>query len=110
MLIKKLVTALFLILFSQELSAAEPLQVPVAIQISSKVSDGKYTIPQILSICRDQGFEAVVITDRDLMRWEYGIWPWRNIIKKTVEDNSIIKYGAERYLREFKEFQSKNPD
>jgi len=110
MLIKKIVTALFLILFSQKLFAAELVQVPVAIQISSKVSDGKYTIPQILSICRDQGFKAVVITDRDLMRWEYGIWPLRNILKKTVEDGSVIKYGAQRYIREFKEIQKINPD
>jgi hypothetical protein len=110
MLIRKLTVLLFLVFLSQKLWAAELIQVPIAIQISSKVSDGKYTIPQILAICREQGFKAVVITDRDLMRWEYGIWPLRNILKKTIEDGSIIKYGAERYIREFKKIQQDNPD
>jgi hypothetical protein len=110
MLIRRLALLLFLVFLSQKLWAAELIQVPVAIQISSKVSDGKYTIPQILDICRDQGFRAVVITDRDLMRWEYGIWPLRNILKKTVEDGSIIKYGAERYIRELKKIQQDNLD
>lgn len=110
MLIKKLLIAFLLIFPLHNLFAAELIQVPAAIQISSKASDGKYTIPQILRICRDQGFKAVVITDRDLMRWEYGIWPLRNILRKTVEDNSISKYGVDRYIREFKEIQSKNQD
>jgi hypothetical protein len=110
MLIRKIAILLFLAFFSQKLFAAELIQVPVAIQISSKISDGKYTIPQILAICRDQGFKAAVITDRDLMRWEYGIQPLANILKKTVEYGSIIKYGVKRYIREFQEIQKSNPD
>ncbi len=100
----------FLFFFSQRIFSEELIQAPAAIQISSQVSDGKYTIPQILEICRDQQIKIVVIADRDLMRWEYGIWPWRNIFKKTVEDGSILKYGAKRYLNEFKEIQKNNPD
>jgi hypothetical protein len=110
MLIRKSVILLFLVFFSQKLWAAELIQVPAAIQVSSKVSDGKYSIPQILGICRERGFKAVVITDRDLMRWEYGIWPLRNILKKTVEAGSIIKYGPNRYIREFNKIQRDNPD
>ena len=102
--------AIVLMFFTREILAQDLIQVPAAIQISSQVSDGKYTIPQILNICRQQKFKVVVITDRDLMRWEYGIWPLRNIIKKTVEDGSILKYGAKRYFREFNEIKKNNPD
>ncbi len=101
---------MILMFFPREIFAQDLIQVPAAIQISSQVSDGKYTIPEILSICRQQKFKIVVITDRDLMRWEYGVWPLRNILKKTVEDGSILKYGVKRYFREFNEIQKNNPD
>jgi hypothetical protein len=110
MLIKRVVLLLLLMFSCQNLFAEELIQAPAAIQISSKVSEGKYTISEIAGICREQNFKVVVITDRDLMRWEYGVWPLRNIIKKTVEDNSILKYGAVRYIREFKQAQKENPD
>lgn len=93
-----------------KLFAGDLLQVPAAIQISSRISDGKYSIPEIVRICRDGKYKVVVITDRDLMRWEYGIWPLRNIFKRTVEDKSLLKYGAKRYLDELNAVQSLNPD
>ena len=93
-----------------EIFAKDLIQAPAAIQISSQISDGKYTIPEILSICRQQKFKIVVITDRDLMRWEYGVWPLRNILKKAVEGGSILKYDVQRYFREFNEIKKNNPD
>jgi hypothetical protein len=101
---------LVLVFCSSSCLAGELIQVPAALQISSKVSDGKYTIPEIIRICRNNKFKVVVICDRDLMRWEYGIMPWRNIIKRTEETGSILKYGARRYLKEFKQVKEDNPD
>ncbi|MCX7661668.1 MAG: hypothetical protein N2Z79_03175, partial [Candidatus Omnitrophica bacterium] len=75
--------AIFLISLIFNVSLAEEfVQIPLAVHISSNISDGKYTIEEIVKILRDNNFKAVVITDRDLMEWEYGIWPLRNIIKK----------------------------
>jgi len=86
------------------------IQAPAAIQISSQVSDGKYTLRGIVAIAKENGIKVLVIADRDLMRWEYGIWPLRNIIKKTVEEKSIFKYGIKRYLAEIESLQKDNPD
>jgi hypothetical protein len=44
------------------------------------------------------------------MRWQYGFWPLRNIIKKTVEDNSVFKYGIKRYLQKLENIQRENQD
>ncbi len=101
---------LVLMFCSKPCLAGELIQAPAAIQISSRVSDGKYTIPEIIRICRDYKFKVVVICDRDLMRWEYGINPWRNIIKRTEETGSILKYGVRRYLNEFQQIKKDNPD
>lgn len=77
--------------YSQALAKDEYAQVPCAIQISSQASDGKYALSDIVRIARENGMKAVVITERDLMRWEYGLWPLRNVIKKRVEDKSLFK-------------------
>ncbi len=106
----RILLIIFLMLFCQRAFAAELIQAPAAIQISSDISDGKYTIPQILQICREQKMKVVIITDRDLMRWEYGLKPFANILKKTVENKSILKYGAKRYFKEFAEIKKNNPD
>jgi hypothetical protein len=88
----------------------ELIQAPAAIHISSTVSDGKYSIDEIVEIARLNDVKVVIITDRELMRWEYGLWPLRNIIKKTVESNSVFKYGIKRYLNAIRKAQEKNPD
>ncbi|MFH1507568.1 MAG: hypothetical protein ABIG46_03940, partial [Candidatus Omnitrophota bacterium] len=90
--------------------AGELIQAPAAIHISSTISDGKYSIPEIVEISRLNNIKIVIITDRDLMRWEYGLWPLRNIIKKTVYSNSIFNYGVGRYLNEIRRAQERNPD
>lgn len=93
------------------ISEAEDLiQVPAAIQISSTVSDGKLSIPEIIEAARKNNIKVVILTDRDFMRWEYGLRPLRRIIKKTVEAGSIATYGIKRYLKEIEELQKKNPD
>jgi hypothetical protein len=91
--------------FSQDL-----IQLPMITHISSTVSDGKYSLFEIVKIAKENGIKVVIITDRDLMRWEYGIWPLRKIIKKRVERNSIFKYGIKRYLKEIENLQKKFPE
>jgi len=90
--------------------AEEFIQVPAAIHISSTVSDGKHTIPEIVAIAKQSNLKAVILTDDVLMRWEYGLWPLRRIIKKTVEQKSIFKYGIKKYLNQIENVQKESPD
>ncbi|MCM8763131.1 MAG: hypothetical protein NC936_01185 [Candidatus Omnitrophica bacterium] len=90
--------------------AEEYLSVPAAIHISSVVSDGKLTIPQIVDCARKNNFKVLIITDRDIMRWEYGLKPFVNIIKRRVEEPSVFKYGIRKYLDLINYMQNKNPD
>lgn len=97
--------------YSLEVSAEEGLMhAAAAIHISSTVSDGKLSIDEIVEIARQNNIKIVILTDRDFMKWEYGLWPLRRIIKKTVERNSVFTYGIKRYLKEIEVAQSKNTD
>jgi hypothetical protein len=85
-------------------------QAAALIHISSKVSDGLYPSEQIVSIARDAGFKIVILNDREIMRWEYGLWPLRNIIKKTVENNSIAVFGIKNYFKLIENINQKIKD
>lgn len=101
---------LFLCFSSAAYTEEELVHVPGAIQICSTVSDGKLSIPEIVKIARENNIKIVIFTDRDFMRWEYGLWPLRNVIKRTVESNSVFNYGIGRYLKEIEDAQKENPD
>ncbi|MCP4650996.1 MAG: hypothetical protein GY853_13090 [PVC group bacterium] len=90
--------------------AFEEEQIPALIHISSTVSDGRYELSDIVDEAEKAGFKAVVFTDRLLMRWEYGLWPLRKIIKSTVENNSIFRFGIEKYLQQIEILSRNNPE
>lgn len=102
--------ALVLFILSGLASAGELFQVPAAIQIASTVSDGKYSLDEIVRTARENGIKIVILGERDFMRWEYGLWPLRGLIKKTVESNSLFAYGIERYFKEIERLRKQNPD
>lgn len=85
-------------------------QIPAAIEIASSVSDGTYSAQRIVEIAKERGFKVVILADRDFMRWEYGLWPLRNVLKKTVEDPSISRYGFTAYLQMLKQVRQQYPD
>ena len=110
-IIKILALSIYALIFLHHTSMAEELiQAPAIIHMRSTISDGKYSIPEIIRIAKQNNIKIVVITDRDLMRWEYGLWPLRNIIKMVINDNSVFKYGIGRYLNELENMQKENPD
>jgi len=83
---------------------------PVGLQVSTTVSDGALTMEEVFDAAHEAGLDALILTDRDVMRWEYGLWPFRRLLKKTIEFNSISTYGYSNYLRDI-EFRSKKyPD
>jgi len=105
------VIVLFLSILVSSVSAQEDLiPLKAAIHVSSSVSDGQYSLTQIAQTAKDVGISIVVFTDRDLMRWEYGLWPLSNVIKKIVENNSIFTYGIKHYLKEIETLQNKFPE
>ena len=102
---------LFLLPLSYKAYPQEDLsQLRAIVHLSSDVSEGKYTLYQIGQTAKENNIAIVIPTDRDLMRWEYGLWPMRNLIKKKVEAKSIFQYGIRRYLKEIEELQNKFPE
>jgi hypothetical protein len=77
---------------------ADYQQVSGLVDLRTSFSDGAHDLQSIVELAREKGFGVLVINDHDRMAMEYGIPPFRHIIKKRVERNSINKRGAEEYL------------
>lgn len=89
--------------------AEEYLQAQAAIGIKTTASGGQYTVSQVAQIAAKNGVDIIVTADAFLNRWQYGLWPFRNIIKKTEETRSVSTYGIQRYLDELKATRQNNP-
>lgn len=84
--------------------------ISVATHIDTTVSDGSLSLADVVRAARMKGVNVLIITDRDSMKWSYGLWPVRNLLKKTVEMNSVFKYGIRNYLNDIELESRKNKD
>jgi len=85
-------------------------QISGLIDLRSTYSDGAYDIESLVSMAKNRGFEVLIINDHDRMVMEYGLSPFRNLIKRKVELSSINKNGAKAYLDSIKKVQKMFPD
>lgn len=78
--------------------AREDTLVRGIIDVHSKISDGSDSLEELVESAQKKGFSVLIFGDCALRKWEYGLWPLRNIIKKTHQENSVLRLGAEKYI------------
>ena len=102
--------ALIFLFLSVDSHGADYQQVAGLIDLRSTFSDGAHDIESLVGMAKDRGFEVLIINDHDRMVMEYGLFPFRKLIKKRVELPSINKNGAKAYLDSIKKVQKMFPD
>lgn len=90
--------------------ATEYMQLAGLIDIRTTYSDGELDLESLVRLAERRGFDVVFINDHDRMVMEYGLFPFKNILKKRVELNSINKGGPKNYLHGIREVEEKCPD
>jgi hypothetical protein len=85
-------------------------QVPALIDLRTTFSDGAYDPQTLVQMAARKGFSAVFFNDHDRLAMEYGLPPFRNILKIKEEKNSINRSGADRYLRTIADLRKKYPN
>jgi len=103
-------SALIIIFLSVDSYGGDYQQVAGLIDLRSTFSDGAYDIETLAGMAKGRGFEVLIINDHDRVVMEYGLPPFRNIVKKRVELNSVNKQGAKAYLDSISKVQKKFPD
>ncbi len=59
---------------------------------------GHYALEQLVSMAKKKGLGVLITADHDLQVMEYGLPPFRNIIKKREKRESVIEAGPEKFL------------
>lgn len=90
--------------------AQEYINAPGIVSVQSTFSDGRYSIEQIAKKAKEKDVKVIILTDSLLRRWEYGVPPFRNIIKRRIEQNSVLTFGAERYFKRVNKVQKDFPN
>ncbi len=84
--------------------------VPGVLHLDTNLSGGSLSPEEMINQVREAGIRIAIVTDKDNNYLEYGLWPLRNLIKKSVERESIIHYGAAKYLEYMKRVEEQNKD
>ena len=90
--------------------AEEYIQVPGLIDNRTYFSDGAHTLEFLIKLAKKRGIDVLFINGHDRKVLEYGIRPFRNILKRKIEEPSINKGGAENYLNMIKLASKKYPE
>lgn len=90
---------LFIILFSTHLCFCESLKkISCVLHIHSEFSGNNYPVSQIVEIAKQNKIDCVVLNDHFLKKVEFGLWPVRQIIKKTISLPSVMSLGFDKYI------------
>ncbi len=91
--------------------AEEPLQLlPTLIHVHSSISSGEHSLDALVEQAAREGIGAILLTENFLLRFEYGLFPLRDLIRKRVEYPSVLTYGVDRYLNLVKEVGQRHPE
>ena len=94
------IVALWIGLFSSVGVCAEPWrQVPAVMHVQTSFDGaGRFSLDQLVAMARARGVEILIPSDHDYQVMEYGIPPFRNLLKKREQRDSVIRMGPEKYL------------
>lgn len=90
-------------------SAGKYMQLPGVMHVHSTFSSGRHSMDELVSMAEDKGLEVLILTDHDLVVMEYGIFPFRNLIKKREERPSVLKAGPQNYLAAIERLNRQQP-
>lgn len=108
---KAIIYLIIIILYNCKLSYAKDLNFTNVVGIicaQSNFSDGKYSIEKIAELAQQKNIKIIIMADDALRLWEYGIRPLQNLVKKGVEENSVLKIGPGKFLTKIKKVNSES--
>ena len=80
-----------------------------AVHVHSNLSTGNDSLDELAAQAQAAGIDAIFLTDNFLLRYEYGLFPLRGLIQRTIELPSIMQVGMGRYLTQIREAGARHP-
>ena len=89
-----------LCLFGSAAAAHDFFQLAGVVHIHSTYSSGRYGIEALAAMAAKKNIGVLILTDNDQVVMEYGLPPFRHLIKRRAERRSVLQVGPETYLSE----------
>jgi hypothetical protein len=80
-----------------------------AFHVHSRLSLGSGSLDTLAAEAQASGIEAIFLTDNFLLRYEYGQFPLRGLIRRAVEFPSVMRGGIDQYLAQVREAGLRHP-
>ncbi len=96
--------------FNPTHTAAADTVLTVVFHVHSTISTGDLSLDEIAEEARRMGIDAVVFSENLALHYEYGLLPFRGVIRRTVTLPSVVEFGIDRYLATVAEAQARHPD
>ena len=81
-----------------------------AFHVHSNLSAEGETLDQLAVEAKASGIDAIIFSDNFLLHYEYGLFPLRGVIRRTVELPSVLNLGVDRYLAGIRAAGLRHPD
>ncbi len=85
------------------------LPAPGVLHLDSSISSGPLSPEEIVRKVDEAGLKVAIFSDKDANKIEYGLFPFRNLLKKTEERASISRYGAGQYMERINAIAAHHP-
>lgn len=79
-------------------------------RVNTQVSAGTESFTRIAEKAKKADLDFIVFSDQFLVEAQYGLPPFRDVIKYTKTRRSVVTYGIEKYLDEINKTDTKFPD
>lgn len=84
--------------------------VPALIHLHSSISSGSDSLDALVTQAAREGVGAILLTENLLLRFEYGLFPLRNLVRREIDYPSVQTYGIDRYLNVVREVAKRHPE
>jgi hypothetical protein len=107
---RALLSGLFVIFVLQGEAEGAFLQVKGAFHVHTSFSTGALSLEELVEEAQREGIGSVIFAENFLLRYEYGLFPFRGLVKKVVEEPSVLRWGIGRWLHSVEAAQARFPD
>lgn len=100
---------LCLVLAEPAAAVGEAVPLVAAFHVHSTWSTGAVSLDELAAAAERAGVQAIILTENYLARFEYGLLPFRRILRRTEEVPSLTPGALPAYLAAVREAQARHP-
>ncbi|MBW1989826.1 MAG: hypothetical protein JRI97_09805, partial [Deltaproteobacteria bacterium] len=83
-------------------AAAAAGEIPGVIHVHSTFSSGERSIGEMARECRDLGLGFLILSDHDIVRVEYGLWPLPRWLGAARSQKAVLTADPDAWLAEIR--------